>query len=401
MPYSIIESPPLRWLVRLLALLCAAGAALLLWCGLGKSCPDFVSSCCSATLSSRWSSVFGLPVALPALLLHLTVIALTIPRLRDLAGARADHFLCAAGIAAIMAGVWFTALMIEMDSWCKVCLGVHIGGTLLGVLVVTGAVRAQKNGIRGPLAAGGWMALAATAVLIAVQMLAPHHIKVAEAPDLAGVSPAQQPGASAGRVVKFKSLDFDLTRLPREGPADAKGVLIKYFDYTCRSCRTMSEELNELRAKFPKDIAVVLMPLPLHRSCNPYLPPSLDDQVHQNACEMARWALAIHRAMPDKFHAYHEFLLKIPVPSGPAMVPQNLETAKKEAERLMPGVTTDREPAVEAQLKQNIEVYRMLIADGNIQMPKLLVPPDRVIHGLLPSKEATLTQLPKLLGITP
>jgi protein-disulfide isomerase len=58
---------------------------------------------------------------------------------------------------------------------------------------------------------------------------------------------------------------------PAIGPADALVTIVEFFDYQCSYCRRAESTMNELMARYPKDVRVVLRqnPLPFHARALP------------------------------------------------------------------------------------------------------------------------------------
>jgi len=58
---------------------------------------------------------------------------------------------------------------------------------------------------------------------------------------------------------------------PSIGPSDALVTIVEFFDYQCPYCRRAEETMNELMARYPKDVRVVLRqnPLPFHARALP------------------------------------------------------------------------------------------------------------------------------------
>lgn len=84
---------------------------------------------------------------------------------------------------------------------------------------------------------------------------------------------AQQASASASAAAVHTAPVFrkDWHELPasgvRMGPADAAVQILEFADFECPFCRKMGSTLSRLRQRFPTDIAVVFvhLPLPQHR----------------------------------------------------------------------------------------------------------------------------------------
>ncbi|HEX2673729.1 MAG TPA: thioredoxin domain-containing protein [Polyangiaceae bacterium] len=58
---------------------------------------------------------------------------------------------------------------------------------------------------------------------------------------------------------------------PSIGPSDALVTIVEFFDYQCPFCRRAEATMNELMARYPKDVRVVLRqnPLPFHQRALP------------------------------------------------------------------------------------------------------------------------------------
>ena len=91
---------------------------------------------------------------------------------------------------------------------------------------------------------------------------------------------------------------------------NAKYVMVKYFDYTCSSCRKVHEQLQFVEEKHPGLFCVILLPVPLNRACNPFIPNQ--SPKHQHACELARLSMAAWKANPGKWPEVHEQLISTP-----------------------------------------------------------------------------------------
>ena len=64
------------------------------------------------------------------------------------------------------------------------------------------------------------------------------------------------------------------------------------------------------RQRFGHQLAVVVLPVPLDSECNPTVDVTAPD--HQEACELARLAIAIWRLDPDLFPVFHSYLFSQP-----------------------------------------------------------------------------------------
>lgn len=79
----------------------------------------------------------------------------------------------------------------------------------------------------------------------------------------------------------------------RMGPHDARVVVVEFSDFQCPYCRSMGSNLDSLRKRYPRDVAVVYRHFPI-------------DRLHP----LARAAAAASEcaAESDRFAAYHDLL---------------------------------------------------------------------------------------------
>lgn len=93
---------------------------------------------------------------------------------------------------------------------------------------------------------------------------------------------------------------------PIVGRPDATHVLVELFDYTCPHCRKMNGQLKIALDRFGDQLAVLTLPVPLSNECNDTV--TRTNHQHQDACELARMALAVWRVDPGSFAVYHNWM---------------------------------------------------------------------------------------------
>ncbi len=193
-------------------------------------------------------------------------------------------------------------------------------------------------------------------------------------------SPAETTTDSAtqptGRELVFLKgeLRFRISEVPVIGDPNAPTVVVKYFDYTCKSCRTMHDQLSAIQEQFPGQLAVVMLPCPLDRDCNPFGPPGT---AHRDACQYARLGLAVWRADATKFREFHDELFHR---QGRTTVAEARELAVKlVGDAALKKALED--PWIRANLRSTFAIYRRMSAQ-NPRMPKLVLTGVVVMHGL-------------------
>ena len=377
----LLSHPLLRGAVRLLSF---SALTVCLWLFGRKLSGDITSiaGCggeggCSQVLGGRWSEWFQVPVTLLAALVHATVLSLTLPPVQRWLGPAGDRCLPAAAVMLGGAAIYFLTLLYGVEhQHCPWCLGLHLTGITVAALILADAGRKLEwAGLGRP----GLTGILALGVLAAGQIWGPKPKTYLLTGGTGPAAPALVVTGAGGREVSFLDgrLKYDTATLPLIGSPAAKYVMVEFFDYTCSSCRDLAGDLKELKKKWPETFAVIVLPAPLNRACNPSLKPAVRD--HPGACELARLALALWKAKPEAFPEFHDFLLALPLPM----------TIERLAEARYKAVTLTSEEAIAAaledpwvgqRLKDNVAAFAQLTAQS-IAMPKLLLPQSGVMHG--------------------
>jgi uncharacterized membrane protein len=323
---------------------------------------------CDEVLSSRWALLFTLPVtvfgllAYAALMVSLTNNArrLRVPLLGMIAGA---------------AGWFVFVQFVFLGKICHWCMTAHGLGILLFLLNLLRPDGAGAMGKQLFWAVASFLAIGLAQVY--GPQRATHRIE-------------QSTVMKTGRHADFGGgrWSYDVKALPLLGETGATHVLAEYFDYQCASCLTMSGYLDALVAKHPREVAVLLLPMPLDGGCNEHARAGSD---HPGSCGIARTALAVWRVKPEAFPAFHRALIAAPSP----------DTARRLALELMPAEQLSAalsDPWIDALIHTNIADWRMLSKTTD-KLPKLLIREGRIVHGLPTSEEDFIRVMEKELSL--
>lgn len=333
---------------------------------------------CNAVLASRWSQVFGIPVAAPGVIVYILLFFALLWQKRGLAA------FCYAAVGG--AALWFIfAQVVFLKQFCPWCMAAHAVGCGIACIGL----------MEKPLKDGLLTGVAAVFALALCQLYGPvpatHRITSETGSQQAPPAAIHERGE--GRKVAFDGgrKSFNVSTLPRLGSADAKHVLIEYHDFQCPACRKLSRFMRTLVEKHPADICVILLPVPLDRSCNSHL--KLTDKGHPGSCELSRIALATWRANPAAYQEIHTRFTSGSPPDG--------ETALAFArERVAPASidTALGDPWVDELIQANISDW-LALSTKTRQLPKLLIRDRRILHGLPPEEAEFIQVIEKELGL--
>ena len=400
-PVEIRENQWKPWSKAAMVLVCLAAAGMSLWLSVEKWSGriDSLAGCgagsgCANVLGSKWSVVFGsIPVSAFSFALYISVLLSLGVR-----GDGARWFRSLAAWLCLWAALWFTGLQIfVIKSLCPYCMTMHGLGVLLGLTILFS--EREKGGFLKKRGLAMLLAALSVVGLSVVQYFGPepptHRVDTVE--DL------EESGGGEGKVDDFHALgdgrlvtflggrkSYRIAQLPHLGMPDAKHVVVEYFDYTCEACRDMHQYLEDAVARHPGQLAVVVLPIPLQRSCNPNLPKGMED--HVNACELARLGLRVWRADPAKFAEFHRSLFELqglPVEAAESMA-YGLVGEKK--------MSMVDDAWVDAVLAQNVEDYELLSRKTPV-MPKLLLTGSVIVQGVMKDGKALESLLNEHLGV--
>ena len=373
------------WALRLLSL---SGLAICGYLGVLKLTGQTTSiigcgtgSGCSNVLGSEWSQFLGIPVSVLAGIVYLALLIATWRPSRALYGAFA---ICLTGAA-----LWFIGLLyFTIKAVCPWCLAMHTIGIITSIFLVLSLNKVPASNPGTPLRLAPLGAMAALLTLALGQLLGPKpdtHARTTEV-----VRDAGQGESAEGRVVSFFNGQkrYNTVTMPHLGSSGAKRVMVKYFDYTCSSCRDVHEDLHFVMESHPDTFCIILLPVPLNRDCNPHFPADLAN--HDHACELARLSLAAWRAAPERWPEVHEQLF-----SRPVLPPEVAEAAVGQIVGYDNLARALEDPWINQILETDINDFKQMIVQTRA-MPKLLLGDDQVLHGAPRSKEVLLETLEQL-----
>ena len=384
---------------------------------------------CGSLLQGRWANWMLIPVSAWAIPIYLAMVALGGLGFQE-ANRRRLAFALTSVLAA--AAVWFLGIQLLIERQvCLYCITMHACG-LIAFAIAAAQVLPSVVELGTALKTGGLAASLAMAVLITGQLFGPtpptHQMTntalavepeiispdseppkdfdtddsqtVPQGDDTVADSPQRQtPSTSPERIVSYLdgNLKFPIKRLPHLGKIDAPHVLVEYFDYSCPACRRMHGDLAELRKRNPGKVAVITLPCPLNRKCNPHVksPKPGVETIHVHACELARVALAVWYAAPEHFEQFHDELFdrqgRVTGSSARVIAEGFVSPEVLAAEIDGPNVTQ--------VLDHAITTYGKMKGVNDV-MPKVLFGGRQILHGNTKERATFLREAEKTLGLT-
>lgn len=298
--------------------------------------PTYTSFCdvsetvsCEAVMTSRYGSVFGVPVAVggavwSALVLLLGVVGMQPPR-SEAAGRVAGYIFVLSTIG--LAGVLYLgyASFFILRQMCPLCVTMYVA--VIGLFVVSGAAasgltalparlgRDLRATLTSPLAAS--LAVVWLAASVSLVAFFPREEAPADVASESIAAPIETLGAD--EVAQFTAWLDAQPRVDLGVPANgARVVVAKFNDYQCPACRQAYLAYKGIQQKYetasPGQVTFVSLDYPLESECN-------TGGIHSSACEAAvavRLARAKNRGpeMEDWLFANQETLTRDRVKEG-------------------------------------------------------------------------------------
>ncbi len=361
---------------------------------------------CDAVLGSRWARWSRFPVAVLGVGCYLGMTGLSllagVKKLQSHA-ANLWGMMVMLSLTGLVFVAWLTGLQwLALKHFCLYCMTAHLFGFTAFYLVLRYAP-VWRTMPRAPLRLGVPAGILSALLIGSHVLLTPGIVSVeaAEEMQFAETDDSSFSGGSirlgrkpTPRIVHLLdgNLTFNLEEVPLIGPADAPHVIVDLFDYPCPSCRELHGILQEFRKKHPGRIAVVPLPVPMNRDCNPNVKRTLP--TFNDSCDYARYSMAVRQAAPEKFEEYHEWLLT-------GGWPPPVDKARERAESLVGGkeklASLLEEEAGEHWIRDGINIYRFIQARS---IPRLIVGDTVITYGS-GSKRKLLGELEERLGISP
>lgn len=172
------------------------------------------------------------------------------------------------------------------------------------------------------------------------------------------------------RVVAFSGNKLNVAQWPLAGSPKASYIFAEMFDYTCPHCRKMHKTIKAAKSKLDDDVAIVSLPVPMNRACNPTV--QNNNAVHSESCQLSNLAVGVWRVDTAKFDTFHEWMFETPTcPTYSAAYQKAAELVGKEKldQELAKGIAKQ-------YVQKHVLLYQRV---GGGQIPKTLFPTSTIV----------------------
>ncbi|MBT3296312.1 MAG: thioredoxin domain-containing protein [Verrucomicrobia bacterium] len=296
---------------------------------------------CGAVLSSRWEQWGNIPVAHLGIGGYVSLITATVltgvvrsPMLR--VGLWA--FMIVESLTGLGFITWLLLLQwLIIKQFCIFCLSSHLFGVAAYAIILWKAP-AWHGFYHARTRLTGAAALLLVFLVTVHILVVPDMMAAQAAESLAPSDRAEEEALSTGmlqfgkkeasRTVRLldDTLTFDLYKVPVSGDYDAEHVLVELSDYACPSCRGLHRKLTQFKEDYDVAMVIVHLLAPLNTACNPHIKKT--PRGFENSCTYAQYAMAVNKADPTQFAAYHDYLMTGRFPPAP-------EEARRKAEAMV------------------------------------------------------------------
>lgn len=347
-------------------------------------------SSCDIVLSSSWSSVFGVPVSVPAAGIYVTMLA-TLGILGTARTIHKQHFawcvLLFLATSIAVAAVWFIVVQFAViKQSCKFCMASHVLGLILfGMIWLNAPIRKRAS-------EAAYIGMRDKMVIVLVSLVAVSVIAFGQV-----LSPA-----GTHRLVRYQEIQIRAEALPMIGSSHADRLLVTFFDYTCLHCRAFHRYLLEARDRYGDQIAFAVAFVPSHPDCNSNWSTATEE--HRDACEYARLGLAVWTASPQKFERFERLVLKpeaLPAINRARAIAEELVGPASLGDAMGDPKLLDR---IRSHVSLNAAVGKRATSGGRPvgdKIPKLIITERDVLVGRPADADQLFGELERVLGIQP
>ena len=201
------------------------------------------------------------------------------------------------------------------------------------------------------------------------------------------------PGPDRQIAVLNGKLQLTVHDVPVLGSPDADSIIVILYDYCCPHCRKTHEYLVEGLERYDGQYGLVLLPMPLDEDCNRSVLQGETGDRFEEACDLARLALAVWRADPAAFPDYDAWLYE-------TEMPRSADEARAQAESIVGKDALDEaltDEWIDKRIADDVDAY---IESPAQTIPILLIPGIDGFEGRFESAEELFEILERELKLS-
>jgi protein-disulfide isomerase/uncharacterized membrane protein len=341
---------------------------------------------CDAVTRSKYSVVFGVPLAMWGVFGYAAVALAAVRGLRRPSGAAVALLSTLTSFLLVVTVLLAAISHFLIHAWCLLCIGTYVVNVTAAVvsffLLAQQGARASYSALleqcvkergRAVVIVG----LSGSAALALMYLFPPAHASDAVLAPKSKASVAAPEGSAAATEPSVEPIpplppgariEHGVTSdgLPWIGAENPVLTITEFFDYECSHCKLAFRGLHEVLALNPDRLRLVVRHFPLDRSCNR----SMRSRVYEHSCSYAK--LANCAGEQKRFWEAHEYLFDS---SGSVVDPKTFaKDLKLNAKLLEACMGKDNEALsrdIEAGIALDLHGTPVFIVDGKLYMQQL------------------------------
>jgi protein-disulfide isomerase/uncharacterized membrane protein len=250
---------------------------------------------CDAVAASKYSEVFGIPLAIWGLGYFLGILACVAIILRGHKSARehelAWFFLAGIGVLSSVALAFISLGIVK--AVCLVCIAIYSINAVQGVVAYLLWKDRRDTLVVDMKSLSGGISTAAIALalsILAFNYIKPSPVQPSEQLDM----PAAHKGSNGLPQLSAQQVDIPINKTAysgmgedyRKGSDDAKVVIVEFADYMCPACGQTAPVMEDLAKQLGSRVLFVFKNYPLSNQCNS----SVTSDMHTHSCDIAKLA---------------------------------------------------------------------------------------------------------------
>jgi protein-disulfide isomerase/uncharacterized membrane protein len=250
---------------------------------------------CDAVIASKWSSLFGIPIAAFGLVYYLWLLLLLVPSERGSQQPGRLMYASLSFLSLIASVVLFAVSHWIIGVLCPLCLGLYAVNIFMAVTAWL-AIRGRGAQLRSlpSLTRRSFLGKAVSALVVSVVASIGIHQSLEKSVE-ASIAPRTGGGSDAADYSGWPTtskLNFELSDSSGgeedffRGDTSAKIYITEFADIECPYCRQLYVALKPVLERFESQVFFVFKNFPLDKSCNLAMP----QEGHKYACKLAEFA---------------------------------------------------------------------------------------------------------------